>query len=91
MSFLVEKKVGETIYLYEATSYWDPQKKQSRQKRTYLGKKDPNTGDLIHGRSENRPRLAKDYGNVYLLQQIASKLGLTSLLKTVFPGEYATM
>lgn len=91
MSFLVEKKVGETIYLYEATSYWDPQKKQSRQKRTYLGKKDPKTGDLIRGRSENRPRLAKDYGNVYLLQQIANKLGLTALLKTVFPDEHATI
>ncbi len=36
MSFPIEKKVGNSIYLYEATSFWDSEKKQPRQKRAYL-------------------------------------------------------
>ena len=87
MSYVVEKKVGETVYLYEATSYWDPQKKQSRQTRTYLGKKDPINGEVIPPRRSRLPRRAKDYGNIYLLQQIAARVGVTSLLQRVFPKE----
>ena len=36
MDYTVEQKVGDRIYLYEAKSYWDKEKKQSRQKRKYL-------------------------------------------------------
>lgn len=84
MSYRVEKKVGDTIYLYEATSSWDPEKKQSRQTRTYLGRKDPKTGEVIPPRHSGRPRRAKDYGNVYVLQRIAERLGLTGVLEEVF-------
>jgi hypothetical protein len=37
--------VKDHIYLYDVESYWDKEKKQSRQKRTYVGKKDPKTGE----------------------------------------------
>ena len=87
MSFLVEKKVGDTVYLYEATSSWDPQKKQSRQTRIYLGKKDPISGEVIPPRHSHLPRWAKDYGNIYLLQQIAARIGITALLQRVFPED----
>jgi hypothetical protein len=90
MSYIVEKKVGDTVYLYEATSYWDSQKKQSRQTRTYLGKKDPISGKVIPPHRSTLPRRAKDYGNVYLLRQIATRIGLTALLQRVF-GEDAAM
>ena len=36
MSFLVEQKIGKHIYVYETQSYWDKDKKQSRQKRRYI-------------------------------------------------------
>lgn len=36
-----------TTYVYESTSYWDPEKGQSRAKRKLLGKEDPVTGELI--------------------------------------------
>lgn len=90
MSYIIEKAVGNNIYLYEVTSFWDPQKKQSRQKRTYLGKKDPETGQPVRPRS-TRPRLSKDYGNVYLLQRLADRIGLSHLLKQVFPDDYHTI
>jgi transposase len=90
MSYVVEQKVGESIYLYEATSYWDPQKKQSRQKRIYLGKKDPTTGEAKRPRNP-LPRHAKDYGNVYLLKEIAHRLGVSSIFQQVFPDQAATL
>ena len=40
------KKTG-VVSLYESTSYYDPELKQSRPKRKYLGIEDPETGELI--------------------------------------------
>lgn len=40
------KKTG-VVSLYESTSYYDPELKQSRPKRKYLGTEDPKTGELI--------------------------------------------
>lgn len=40
------KKTGQ-VALYESTSYYDPETKQSRPKRKYLGTEDPETGELI--------------------------------------------
>lgn len=42
----VNKKTG-TVALYESTSHYDPETKQSRPKRKYLGTEDPETGELI--------------------------------------------
>lgn len=42
-------------YAFESISYWDKDKKQPRSKRKYLGKVDPETGNIIpsRGRSKN--------------------------------------
>lgn len=53
----VNKKTG-TVALYESTSFYDPETKQSRPKRKYLGTEDPETGELIpssgkRGRKKN--------------------------------------
>lgn len=42
----VNKKTG-VVSLYESTSHYDPETKQSRPKRKYLGTEDPQTGELI--------------------------------------------
>lgn len=55
MSYLVEQKVGDKIYVYEASSYWDSEKKQSRQKRVFLGRKDPETGEIIPTKYAAKP------------------------------------
>lgn len=91
MPYIIEKKVGSSIYLYEVKSYWDSEKKQARQIRKYLGKKDPETDLPIRLRKEKTPRLSKDYGNVYLLKKIAEQIGLTEILKKVFPDDYQTL
>ena len=42
----VNKKTG-VVSLYESTSHYDPETKQSRPIRKYLGTEDPDTGELI--------------------------------------------
>lgn len=42
----VNKKTGK-VAIYESTSHYDPETKQSRPIRKYLGTQDPETGELI--------------------------------------------
>jgi transposase len=85
MSYTVEQKIGKQVYLYEVQSYWDPIKKQPRQRRRYLGKKEPRTGALITPRKTLSPRLSKDFGHVYLLGKIAERIHFTQVLARAFP------
>lgn len=85
MSYTIEQKVKNHIYLYQVESYWDKEKKQSRQKRIYLGKKDPLTGEVI---KEKNIYAAWDYGHTYFLQAIAKTIGLTAELKKAFPEKW---
>ena len=41
-----DKQRGIT-YVYESISYWDTEKKQPRSKRKLIGKRDPDTGEII--------------------------------------------
>ena len=52
--YQTDKKTG-IKYAYESTSYWDKEKKQPRSKRRYLGKVDPETGEIIPCRKEDNP------------------------------------
>ena len=58
-----DKRSGIT-YVYESISYWDKEKKQPRSKRKLIGKRDPDTGEIIPtvGRSrkhKENPEAAK--------------------------------
>ena len=52
-------KDTDTTYVYESESYWDPELKQARSKRTCIGKLDPSTGEIIptgkRGRKKSSP------------------------------------
>lgn len=52
---LLNKKTGIS-YVYESKSYWDPQKKQSRNTRRIIGKIDPETGEIVPTGPRGRPR-----------------------------------
>ena len=45
MSKVRYKLKNGKIAVYESVSYYDPEKKQARPKRTYLGLEDPETGE----------------------------------------------
>ena len=45
---------GGRVYAYSSESYWDKEKRQPRSKRTYLGRVNPETGEIIKGRREGK-------------------------------------
>ena len=53
------KKTGQ-VALYESTSYYDPEAKQSRPRRKYLGIEDPETGKLISSSGKRGRKKAQD-------------------------------
>ena len=88
MGFKIENKIKDTIYVYEAESVWDKEKKQSRLKRKYIGKKNPETGEIIPPKHNVSPNfLCRDYGNYALLKGVADKIGLSGLLDKIYSEE----
>jgi len=100
MSYLVyqtNKKNGIT-YVYEAISYWDKEKKQSRNKQVCIGKLDPKTKELIPSKrltpqhvAMRNPQVtasAEIVGPSLILDAINDELGLEKLLKRCFPTDY---
>ena len=104
MALTYYKHKNGTTYVYESVSYWDKDKKQSRSKRTCIGKLDED-GNIVYS-----DRFTKDvpevipqpkrgpvpavhtrrlfYGATYLLDQIGEKLGITADLKSCFPSQW---
>ena len=94
MSYRGEQIINGTIYVYESEAIWGSVKKRSEQKRTYIGKRDPKTGEFILNKryyelynettpQENaNPSAVKsvDFGHIYLLVKIAHSTGLASSL-----------
>ena len=91
MSYIVEQKIKGKIYLYEVESYWDKEKKQARQRRKYLGAKDPVTGESVTPRKGIRPQAVLSFGEVWLLRKLAERSGLLKILNEVFDEEADTV
>ena len=100
MSFRVHqtnKKTG-VVYVYEAVSVWDKDKKQPRNKQVCIGKIDPKTGEFIPSkRLDAKQAAARDpqvtatskiIGPSLLFDKITEDLGLEKILKTSFPKHY---
>ncbi len=87
MSYIVEQKIKGRTYLYRVYSYWDKEKKQARQKRTYIGPKHVKKKQLL--KHINGNIIHKNYGNIFLLNWILKKIGLKEILEKIFP-EYFT-
>jgi len=86
MSYIIEQKINGRIYLYEVESYWDKTKKQARQKRTYLGPKNRKNKSKIKRKKSSI--INKNYGNIFLLENISKELGLINIIKEVLPNQY---
>jgi hypothetical protein len=97
-AYQYNKKTGAT-YVYSVNSYWDKEKKAPRNKQVYLGKLDEETGKIIPSQhkkprqgqptpSEGLTATAKTAGPYMLLEQIAQKTGIASLLRQCFPKSH---
>ena len=74
MTYLVKQKIRGRIYAYEAENFWDPEKKQSRQKRRYLGVWDESTSQIIPKTAERDVKATKSFGPAYLLNSIGDEI-----------------
>ena len=81
------KKTG-VVTLYESTSHYDPETKQSRPVRKYLGREDPVTGELIPS-SRKRGR-KKDIPDDIGVTSIVSEDDTVSILRSRYEKELST-
>jgi len=88
MGYQIEQKVKGKTYLYDVESYWDKDKQQSRQRRTYLGRKDEVTGKLISTSRVAIPKSCKRFGGVFLLRKVITDLKLDYALRESFDDGY---
>jgi hypothetical protein len=100
LAYQHNKKTG-AVYVYSVRSYWDKDKKAPRNKQLYMGKLDPDTGEIIPS-TRRKPRskevspgggsvvtaTARIAGPALLLQKAAEHTGLTGILKRCFPQSY---
>ena len=90
--YQTDKRIGVT-YAYESTAYWDKEKKQSRAKRTLIGKVDPETGQIVPTDGRNRveaPKVTRLFcGATCLLDAIGEKTGVVDDLKNCFPDTWS--
>ena len=94
---LTNKKTGVT-YVYESTSYWDKDKKQPRNRRVCIGKLGESDGQFIASKrltpeqaAVRDPKVvasAAIIGSSMVLDTIAERLGLKTLLKSCFPLQH---
>ena len=89
MTYIVEQKIKGRIYLYEVTSFWDKNKKQSRQKRKYIGSKERiynKSGTKLKKPIKTKPSnfTSKSYGDVFLIDYLQKELGLYDFIKQEF-------
>lgn len=80
MSFIRYKKTKSGLYAYKVTSYWDPEKKTTRQKTEYLGKATEEGIKKVRT-SPMPPKYALNYGDVMALLEIVDQ---THLLQTLY-------
>ena len=94
----VNKKTGVT-YVYESTSYWDQERKQSWNKQVYIGKIDPGTGKFVPAKRLSSQQAATRDPAVtataqvidpaVILSEFAQHLGLRKLLNSCFPDMHS--
>ena len=81
---VVQKQKNGNYYLYEARGVWDPVKKNSVQKRVYIGVCDKD-GNLLKETTRNRTvRCSPVYGPYQMFVQLAEKSGLRSALEEAY-------
>ncbi len=71
--YQIDKKSG-VKYAYESISYWDKEKKQPRSKRKYLGRVDPETGEILPSRRKKNPATDGGQGQAALYGPVLAQL-----------------
>ncbi len=84
---VVQPQKNGKYYLYEVDAVWDPEKKRSKQKRTYVGPCDKD-GNLISKSKRNQTiQCSPVFGPYHLFCGLAKDSGLTAVLDEVYGKE----
>jgi transposase len=86
MAYTVRQKIKGKVYLYQVTATWDPIKKNSIQKRTYLGVEGSKSKEPLPKKTY-APKTSLDYGNYYLFKEVANTIGLSNCLEKTMPDD----
>ena len=85
MTFIRYHTYGNQEYAYEVTSYWDKEKRMSRQKTKYLGIVIDKQKHIFEKKWQTRQeRLILDFGDSYVIDQFFEQSGFSALLNTIF-------
>lgn len=84
MPYIIKQRIRGKLYAYEVESYWDPMKKQARQKRKYLGVWDEQAGKIIPKTAQRDVKTTKIFGSPYLLDAICKDIDLRKELSGAF-------
>jgi len=84
MSYIIKQKIKGNVYAYEVESYWDSEKKQSRQKRRYLGVWDESKDEILPKKTQRDIKTTKIFGSPYLLDTICKEIDLRRMLSDAF-------
>lgn len=92
MSYIIKQKIRGRFYEYKVEAYWDREKKQSRQKRTYIRPVEPKNKmykanlekEIKPGGLSTKNIVHKNFGNVVFLNHIMNELKLKDLVKKNF-------
>ena len=89
MSYIVKQPINGKLYAYEVIGKWDPATKNSKQKRTYIGRVDENGNIIPKG---SRPALTRidgayDFGDLFLVLRISEELDLPKIVEETFHAD----
>jgi transposase len=96
MAIVDHKNANGTVYVYEQRSVWDKEKKRSNNRQVCIGKRDPETSEIIYNErfsTREAARAAADgevsvksviIGQGLVLDEAAGRCGITRALGAVF-------
>lgn len=77
-----DKKTG-AVYRYSVESYWDKEKKAPRNKQVYLGKVNPETGELLPARKKDKASESIEPENAKVVSVTSRVAGPCLILKQI--------
>ena len=74
MGTIVYQERNGVKYAYESVSYWNAEKKAPRSKRRYLGKVDPESGEIVRARGQKKEEEANTDSREEVIGQLREQL-----------------
>ena len=93
MSFIRKKNINGKLYAYKITTYYDKEKKYTRQRSEYLGVVDDQTGEIqkIYKNKENKIYGIINFGQAYIIYEVLRSMNLYQFITNFFGKDADTI